>query len=166
MSKVLGQKATVQRIKRKVDAVQGVLDESGLKRLLLARMQGRFLQTVAPSGKPWPSLDPDTIRKKKQKGSAEPERPLWDSGRLYNALQIIRGSSAGLFSASTGAGFRIGITDIKRSSRKGGLSPVEYGRIQNYGYGVPERRFIGLSASDIDSVSRYLARRMKSIAKV
>lgn len=165
MSKVLGQRETLRRIKRKVDAVQGVLEESGLKKLLLTRMQGRFLQTVEPSGKPWPSLDPDTIRKKRQKGRSDPSRPLWDSGRLYHALQVIQGSSTGLFSVSTGAGFRIGIADTKRASRKGGLSPVEYGRIQNYGYGVPERRFIGLSALDIESVSRYLARRMKSIAK-
>lgn len=165
-SGVVGQRATLQRIKRKVDATKGVLDESGLKRLLLSRIQSRFQQTVSPEGLPWPGLTPGTVRQKKQRKLEKPETPLWGTGTLYRAINIIQGSSAGLLGVSTGAGFRIGVVDTRRPSRPGGLSPVEYGRIHNYGLGQAERRFIGLSASDVDSVARYINRRLKSIAKV
>lgn len=165
-SKVVGQRETLQRIKRKVDATNGVLEESGLKKLLLSRMRSRFQQTISPSGVPWPGLLKDTVRKKKQRGLEKPEIPLWATGRLYKAIEIIQGSSAGLLAVSTGAGFRIGVADTRRESRKGGLSPVEYGRLHNYGITQVERRFIGLSPTDINSVARYINRRLKAIANV
>lgn len=165
MSRVIGQRKTVARIKRQVGLAVGIVDEAALQSLLLARVRARFEQTVAPNGTPWPSLDPDTIKRKTRLGLARPEKPLWGSGRLYKSIDVIRGSSAGLLAASTGAGFRIGVTDTGRESRPGALSPHEYGRIHNFGLGVEQRQFIGLSPADVVSVAGYIKRRLKLISR-
>lgn len=165
MAKVTGQRKTVARIKRTVSAAVGIVDEAGLQKLLLARVKARFEQTVSPDGIPWPSLDPSTIRRKTQLGLTRPSQPLWGKGTLYQSINIIRGSSAGLLAGSTGAGFRIGVKDVGRDPRPGALAPHEYGRIHNYGLGVVQRQFMGLSPADVASVAGYLKRRLKSIAR-
>ena len=165
MAKVIGQRKTIARIKRTVDAVVGIVDEVGLQKLLLARVKARFEQTVSPDGAAWPSLDPATIRRKTQLGLSRPSQPLWGKGKLYQAINVIRGSSAGLLAGNTGAGFRIGVKDTGRDPRPGALSPPEYGRIHNYGLGVTQRQFMGLSPADVASVAGYIKRRLKSIAR-
>lgn len=154
---VQGADALVQKIKRVRAAAVGVLTDPQIENLLIRRVRARFAQGVAPDGTPWPGLLESTIASKRRHGFKKPEALLQASGRLFAALQIIRGNNTGLLSGNTGAGFRIGIND-----------PVaaEYGRLHNYGLGGQEQRqFVGLSRLDVVAVSGLLRRNLKSIAK-
>lgn len=154
---VQGATALVQKLKRVRAASVGVLTDPQIADLLIRRVRARFAQGVSPDGTPWPGLFESTISTKRRHGTKKPEALLQDSGRLFKALQIIKGSNASLLVGNTGAGFRIGIND-----------PIaaEYGRLHNYGLAGQERRqFIGLSRLDVVAVSGLLRRNLKSIAK-
>lgn len=156
MSKVVGTSEAVRRIKVLRQAAVGVLDDGAVASLLLARIKGRFMQGVAPDGTPWPGLLETTLERKRRSSGSKPEQLLYQSGRLYNSIKIIKGSSVGLLAGATGVSARIGVSDP---------GAAEYGRLHNYGYGQEKRQFIGLNRLDVIAVSGMLRRKLKSIAK-
>lgn len=157
MSKaVIGSAEAVRRIKALRQQAVGILDDGAIASLILARIKGRFMQGVAPDGTPWPGLLETTLERKRRSGGSKPEQLLYQSGRLYNSIKIIKGSSAGILAGATGVSARIGVSDP---------GAAEYGRLHNYGYGQEKRQFIGLNRLDVIAVSGMLRRKLKSIAK-
>lgn len=162
-SKVLGTSEVVRRIgKLRAAMAVGVKDEA-LAQLLLARIKGRFMATVSPQGVPWVGLSTQTVkRRRSQPGKyTRPTQPLYGTGRLYRAINIVRaGQAAGAFVGSTGLGIRIGVTDTSPVA-EGRMSPAEYGRLHNYGIGQEKRQFLGLSALDLEAVRRNVKKRLE-----
>jgi len=150
--RVRGDKELVQRLSRVRSRVPALFEDEDAKQLLVRRIKARFMQGVSPEGKPWVNLSPTTIKSKKKKGYAKPEQILFATGRLYNAIKVIRGSNFGKLAISSGLGFRVGVDDEVAS---------QYGMLHNFGYGQIRRRFLGLRETDVVSYTNYLARRLK-----
>jgi phage gpG-like protein len=136
-----------------------VLSQKGLGALLIREMKKRFRQQVDPSGKPWKPLN-----KRSRKG----RRLLYQTGSLYDAIGVIEGGEATGFASPTGAGFRIGIKSKKRMERSAAgrysrqVDTAVYGRVHQLGQnGIPQRRFIGLSASDRVLVAQFMKQQLK-----
>lgn len=142
------------KIRRRIQRIQAgtqlVLNSGMLENLLLQRIKRRFVQEVDPDGRPWPPLEPATLRRKKN------QKALQRTGDLLGAIRVIRGSHQGKFAVATGAGVRIGVDDPRIS---------EYGRYQNNGFyhvraqrRIASRRFLGVGELDRKAVDSLLRR--------
>lgn len=153
---VAGADKLLQRIRNARNTAIGIVADREIAELLAKRMRKRFEQQIDPDDNPWPALSEATVKRKQRKGYKNPKAALQATGRLLGALKVIQGSNAGLLGNNTGASMRIGVAD-----------PVaaQYGRIHNYGYGVEQRRFIGIGNKDVRAVRDLIRRKMKSIAK-
>lgn len=153
---VVGAAALIQKLKKVREQTVGVLTEPEIQNLLVKRIRARYEQGVSPEGTPWAGLMESTIERKKYQGYKNPAALLRATDRLFNSIRVIKSGNIGLLGVSTGAGFRIGVTDP---------AAVERGRIHNYGFGVERRQFLGLSPLDVRAVGDMMRRRLKSIAK-
>lgn len=145
-------KARLQQIR--VGAKDVVSDrDDAIKNLLVRRNLERFDRQVDPDEVAWPKLDENTVKQKGRRGSPQPDRVLFDSGHLRNSIGVIRGSA--VFAVSTGAGFRIGITD----------SSAFYGRFHALGIGQVQRRFLGINSKDIQAVNGLLRRAIARVTR-
>ncbi len=151
----------VQELRRKLDLIRRdvpkILSRERLGQFLLRRMRARFLEEKDPDGKPWKPLSPN---------SKEGAQLLVQTGNLFKSMDVM-GADRGGYSLSTGFGFRIGIKSRRYTERfsRGGSRTVDtavYGRAHQLGNGhVPQRRFIGIGASDVRSVSELLRRELR-----
>jgi len=154
---VSGHQRLVSRLRRISSKLPDVFDDGPAKQLLIRRMRARFMAEVDAYGSSWPALAKKTIYNKRWKGSSNPEKKLVDSGTLYRSFGEVSGSNAGLFTTSTGLGFRIGIDDDEAAF---------YGRIQHYGnYRIPARPFMDLAYNDVRSYREAVARLVKRMVR-
>ena len=151
-----GDKRVVQSLKRIRTGLPEVFNDDEYKNLLLRRVKARFMQGVDPNGQPWANLTQKTIETKRKKGYPRPEQILYATGRMYEAIQVISRGNAGIFAVSTGLGFRIGIEDA---------DILERAYIHNYGYGIVQRRFLGISNDDFKSYQNYVRRRLRDLVR-
>ncbi|MDR1461889.1 MAG: phage virion morphogenesis protein [Azoarcus sp.] len=118
---------------------------------LLASTTARFPLGVAPDGSRWPTLSPDTVLARIKRGRTG-TRPLIDTGQLANTIryQIIDG----------GAGVAIGTNRRYGRSNSANASVHQFGTNRagrNRNITIPARPFLGLSASDEDTVLDILS---------
>lgn len=154
---VTGQTELVARMRRIRSKLPNAMAGVDVERLLLSRVLRRFENSVSPDGVAWPALKESTVRRKKLLGARRPEKALERTERLVRGIRIISGSTSGLLVANTGLGFRIGVDD-----------PVAaiYGRLHQQGHGsLPQRKFMGLSASDVSAVTAFTRRRIKDLVE-
>ncbi len=122
--------------------------------LLLARTLRRFDAEITPDNDPWADLAPSTIQTKAQQGYGS-KKKLVRTGKMREAIRIIRGNAAGATYTNTGAGVRIGVADEE---------VAVYARVQNSGNShVPSRRFLGIGALDVKSVDSFLRRQGQKV---
>lgn len=149
-----------ERVRRRIQSIQRAtqvaLHSGLLENLLLQRIKERFRRGVDADGKPWPALKDTTTKRKSYQYDGK--GPLFRTGDLFRAIQIIQGTNEGSFAVSTGAGFRIGISGDNEDI-------AEYARAQNYGFfhyrslkRVPARRFLGIGELDRKAVDSLLRR--------
>lgn len=146
---------------------------------LVLRIKKRFLLGEAPNGSPWAPLAESTIQRKKY----APTRPeyrnagqgakLLRTRSLYDSINVIRGSHAGLFAITTGAEARIGVNpDDAKATYEGDAGKIsKYGRFLQTGFihisgtQVPARRWLGLNANDVKSVDNILRSRIRKMIR-
>lgn len=140
--------------------------------LILQRTRNRYLRGVDPDGRPWTALSGATLVRKKRPPTSPQYRDKgqlakgFSTGALYGSIQLIRGSSAGLFAAVTGAGVRIGIGNAGAFGpvQKRGKDIAQYARtFQQGSANQPARRFIGIGALDVKSVDSLLRNRIRRL---
>lgn len=164
---VEGTASVLRRIGSLRENFGSVLAEPALAKELERRMRQRFKDEEAPDGSKWTPLSLRAVEEKARRGSRTAGKALQRTGRLLSSFRAVQGSSAGLFAGNTGIGVRIGITDNTKPPGRNRLSPVQYGRLHNYGKGGQiKRRFIGLGTQDSVFVVEYVRQRLKSIAEV
>jgi phage gpG-like protein len=116
---------------------------------LLTAAQLSFVNSESPNGQSWPSLKPSTIARRTNGSS----KPLLDTGRLMNSLQV-----SDVHSTAAGLGIDVG-------------SNVEYSALQNFGgtagngARIPARQFMpdpenmpdGLRTELLEIAARHVA---------
>lgn len=153
---VTGQAALVARMRRIRNGLPDAIFGIDIEQLLLRRVLHRFEQSVAPDGAQWPALKETTVRRKKWLGSRRPDKALERTEKLVRSIRVISGGTRGLLAASTGIGFRIGVSDHDAAA---------YGRLHQYGIGdhLPARPFIGISSGDVAAVRAFAQRRLRTL---
>lgn len=151
------------KLKRRIDhigkGVQELLGREQLADFILRRIQERYLQETDPSGNRWRALSPST------KSGAQ---ILLKRGNLFKQIGYIAGSNQGKLASATGLGFRIGVRPLQVvETSKNGISrivdPAVYGRSHQFGMGVPQRRFLGISKLDVAAVSKKVHRELRTL---
>lgn len=144
---VRGAEAVAQKLRKARESTAKFLNSDVLLLAILKSNLKRFDAQIGPDGVPWPG------RLRTDSGKADRrsrgKKLLVREGTLRKAITTIRGSNTGTLSTATGAGGRIGVPANSPASK--------YGRFHQFGIGVVQRRFLGVSREDrvmVDSLLR------------
>jgi phage gpG-like protein len=155
--KVRGTTKLKQKLQGYATAFGAIFAKGQLEKILLERTLGRFKTTGPtaqkdPSGTPWAPLSKETKR------SYRRDQKLVDTGGLMNSIAIVRRKmSMSELQSPTGGGFSIGVVgeEISKYARA-----HQFGAMAGKGYQVriPQRRFLGIGAGDVELVDNRIAK--------
>lgn len=152
---VVGAAALNRRLRRIREGVNAtLLNDREITEFLVDRNRRRFREGVDPDGIRWTPLKKGTLRRKKWDGVAQANRPLYRTGLLYRSIGVLS-RKRGEFGIAAVGTYRLGVRDPKAAA---------YGAYHQFGIGVPQRRFLGISALDIKAVDSMLRRAIIRIA--